>query len=173
MKTTVFNSLLTLALFATGCAFNREAVITESVGPPPRTGHVPSANGNLVVYSGFETTDATGFAYEYVQPHTPYDIYTPDGKLVKHVRNYSGGLLDDPDSVSLPSGNYKVSATANGYARVVLPVVIAVGRTTVVHLDSSGFSLAKQNPKANLVKLPDGQIIGWLADGSSDSNDKP
>lgn len=173
MKTRVFNGLLTLALFATGCAFNREAVITEPVGPPLQTSHVPSSNGNLVVYSGFEVTEVTGFAYEYAKPHTPYVIYTPDGKWVKRVRNYAGGMLDDPETVSLPAGNYKVSAKANGYARVTLPVVVAVGKTTVVHLDSSGFNLARQNPKANLVRLPDGQIIGWLANGSSDSNDKP
>lgn len=173
MRTTVFNSLLTLALFAAGCAFNREAVITEPVGPPPRTGHVPSSNGNLVVYSGFEVNDVTGFAYENVQPHTPYDLYASDGKLVKHVRNYTGGLLDAPEAVSLPAGNYKVSAKANGYNHVVLPVLVVAGKTTSVHLDSSGFNLAKQNPKGNLVKLPDGQIIGWLADESSNPNRNP
>lgn len=173
MRTTVFNGLLSLALFATGCAFNREVVITEPVGPLPQSSHVPSTNGDLVVYTAFEATDATGFAYEHVQPHTPYDIYALDGTLVKYVRNYPGGLLDDPEAVSLPAGNYKVFAKANGYARVVLPVVIVARRTTVVHLDSSGFNLAKQNPNANLVKLPDGQIIGWLADGASASHDKP
>lgn len=165
--------IVLLALFAAGCAFNRQAVITEPVGPPPRTERVTSSNGNLVVHSGFETTDATGFAHEYAHPHTAYDIYTLDGKLARHVRNYVGGLLDDPETVALPAGNYKVSARANGYASVVLPVVIVAGKTTTVHLDSSGFNLAKQNPKGNLVKLPDGQIIGWLADESPDVNRNP
>jgi hypothetical protein len=173
MRTTVFNCLLTLALFATGCAFNREAVITEPVGPPPRASHVPSSDGSLVVYSGFEVNDVTGFAYENVQPHTPYDIYASDGKLVKHVRNYAGGLLDAPETVALSAGNYKVTARANGYARVVLPVLVIAGKTTAVHLDSSGFNLSKQNPTGNLVKLPDGQIIGWLADESSNPNRNP
>lgn len=173
MKTTVLNSLLTLALFATGCAFNREAVITQPVGPPPQASHVPSSDGNLVVYSGFEANDVTGFAYENVQPHTPYDICTLDGELVRRVRNYAGGLLDAPETVVLPAGNYKVTARANGYVRVVLPVLVVAGKTTAVHLDSSGFNLPKQYPTGSLVRLPDGQIIGWLADESSNPNPNP
>lgn len=162
-----------MATFSTGCALNREVVITEPVGPQPQTSHVPSPSGNLVVYSGFETTDATGFQYEYVQPHTAYDICTPDGRLLQHVRNYGGGFLDNPESVTLPAGNYRISAQANGYYRVLLTVVVVTGRTTFVHLDSSGFDLAKQSSKGKLVTLPDGQIVGWLANGSSDSNLKP
>ena len=164
MKNKILNILSVFALFAAGCAFNREAVITEPVGPPPQAGRVTSSDGSLVVYSGFEVGEATGFANEYTHPHTAYDVYAPDGRLAKHVRNYAGGLDDNPESVTLPAGQYKISAKANGYARVVLPVVIAVGKTTTVYLDSSGFDLPKQNPKGSLVKLPDGQIIGWLAD---------
>lgn len=169
MKAPVFISVL--VLLAAGCAFNREAVITETVGPPPQTSRVVSPSGNLVVYSAFEVIDVTGFAYEYTHPHTAYDIQTLDGKLVRQVRNYGGGMDDSPESVTLPAGQYKIFAKANGYDRVVVPIVVVAGKTTTVHLDSD-FNLPKQSQKS-VVRLPDGQIIGWFAGESANATRNP
>jgi hypothetical protein len=67
-------------------------------------------------------------------------------------------------------GAYLVAARANGYGKVIVPVVIRANQVTRVHLEGSpawpnGRELAKSNP----VLLPGGEIAGWRASTGNSS----
>ena len=64
----------------------------------------------------------------------------------------------------LPAGKYRVAASSNGYGTVIVPVVIANNRMTVLHLEG-GYSWPNETAfnEANSVRLPDGEIVGRRA----------
>jgi hypothetical protein len=170
MKARVWSALLGIGVIASSCAFNREAVIDQPVGPPPEASGTaaskPGSDGTLIVYSRFDTGEAPSDDDASMPTHTAYDIYTFDGQFVRHVRNRTGGrFVEAPDSIALPAGRYTVSAMAQEYGTVSVPVVIVSGRTTTIHLDSNEFASAQEQTGA-VVRLPDGQIVGWLAQPS-------
>src|SRR5262245_52963316 len=103
MKNRMYRVLLVLPLLAGGCAFDRQVAITDVVRPPAGillgTNVAPSEN-MLVVYSSYDVGAAPTRHDSSMLVHTPYDIRTADGALVKHVKNDPDGRLDDtPDSV--------------------------------------------------------------------------
>jgi len=57
---------------------------------------------------------------------------------------------------------YRIVAAANGYGMVTVPVTIAAGQTTILHLQggSTWPNQAAFN-QTNAVRLPDGGIVGW------------
>ena len=123
-----------------------------------------STTGTLLVYSAYEV-NADFNARDPNRPeYSDYTIFTPDGKLLQKVHNNSGTILQEAVPVELPPGKYNVSALANGYGFVTIPVIVESGQTTILHLEGGGFwpneSVFDQT---NAVRLPDGQIIGWRA----------
>jgi hypothetical protein len=103
------------------------------------------------------------FLYE--PAHTDYTIYNEGGRLLKRVRNARDRNDPEPTLVSLPPGRYQIQAEAEDYAgtlEVRVPVVIQAGRTTVAHL-SGGWKPQSQYTRNEVVRLPDGEIAGWLA----------
>jgi hypothetical protein len=66
--------------------------------------------------------------------------------------------------VTVPVGEYNIVAESESYGRVTVPVVIEADKTTIVHLDRRwpvGTKLAAGAVTKNLVRLPDGEPIGW------------
>jgi hypothetical protein len=99
--------------------------------------------------------------------HTDYDIYGDGGKLIQHVSNARDINDPDPALVPLPPGTYKVQAKAEDYGgttfTAVIPVVIQGGTTTAAHLDEEPWKPAGHYAKGDMVRLPDGRIVGWQA----------
>lgn len=95
--------------------------------------------------------------------HSGYKIYSLEGKALKYVDNRVHTFSGDPATVSLPPGKYKVVARAATFGMVTVAVVIEAGKTTFVHLDGSELASGQQGSASELVRLPDGLIIGWRA----------
>lgn len=147
---------LTIAGCALGSPPARFAV-REPVGPPSRALLETHDAGRLIVYSA----DAL------VAPpdsdlgvRSDYTIRASDRATLERVANQSGPFGSEPETVLLPPGRYLVDARATNFGRVEVPVQIEDGRTTVVHLDGE----AEPHAGAGWVRLPDGQVIGALAD---------
>jgi hypothetical protein len=103
--------------------------------------------------------------FRYDTAHTDCTIYSEGGRLLKRVRNARDRNDPEPTLVSLPPGRYEIQAGAEDYAgtlEVRVPVVIQAGRTTVAHL-SGGWKPQRQYTRNEVVRLPDGEIAGWLA----------
>jgi hypothetical protein len=103
--------------------------------------------------------------FEYAPGHTSYTIYDQGGGLVKRVRNARNPDDPEPTLVPLASGRYEVVAEAEdhgGTVEVSIPVVIQSGRTTTAHL-TDGWKPHRPYTDKDVVRLPDGEIAGWLA----------
>jgi len=130
-------------------------VVLDAVGPAP--GSQPIATGSLRVYT--RTLDA---GYEGQSYFTGYRIYA-NHKLIRDI--YANGSIDEtshePRVIELPAGKYLVEAEAEHYSKVQVPVVIRSARLTEVHLQHD--SKALHGGDSNMVKLPDGLVVGWQA----------
>jgi hypothetical protein len=163
----------------TGCASSPPVVVLTPVGPAPAGQAMTSGQGYLQVYSArfkepvapnfmeWQTDyDFTAAPFLYDLAHSDYVIRTQEGNILKNVRNARNPADPDPALVALPPGRYKIEAEgeeAGGRTvRVDLPVLIEPGETTVVHL-SGNWKPRAQFTDADVVRLPDGQIAGWLA----------
>ncbi len=161
-----------------GCATPSKVTVFEPVGPAPTGQAAVGREGSLQVYSAreeYEPVNINGAVWAeneysshlpYERAHTPYSIYTANGKVFEKVRN-SRGINDDlPTVVNLPAGSYKIVAETREKGSPVLveiPVVIEGGQTTTVHL---GYGWQPPTQAANensWVRLPDGRIVGWRA----------
>jgi hypothetical protein len=160
MKYKIALTVCGMGMLLVGCATSKSDLVLDCVGPQPVATHSHSTNGTLIVYSAyqanadFDTRDA--FRPEY----SNYSIFTSDGKLLQKVVNNSGTILQDPAPVSLPAGKYRVTARANGYGYVTVPVLITADRNTVVHLETDSPNAAAFN-QSDAVRLPGGEIVGW------------
>jgi hypothetical protein len=94
--------------------------------------HTESKQGYLKVYSASDEVKDGDTRYF---PHTPYVIYTIDGKLFKNVKNHLSEDDEIPELVALPVGSYRVVARSlrGGYVRIL--VVIKEQQETVLDLD--------------------------------------
>jgi hypothetical protein len=158
---------IVLAALASGCASHREKVLVGPVGPPPLVAPGRSDQGALVVYSALDfgmPGDAERVSY-----HSGYQIYSAAGRRFKYVNNRVGTYIEDPVTVGLLPGLYKVRARAAAFGFVTTSVVIEAGMTTFIHLDGSELSSGTQTPASRLVRLPDGLIIGWQAKESGET----
>jgi hypothetical protein len=146
-----------------GCATFNPALVLEAVGPgPDSVTHSAATNGTLAVYSAHEV-NADFNARDSRRPeYSDYRIYSADGQLWRQIHNNSGTMFQRPQRVDLPPGSYRVTAPANGYGWVTVPVVISAGRETLLHLEG-GFIWPAQSGfnQTNAVRLPDGEIVGW------------
>ena len=155
---------LAIAAWLSGCASNRSGLVLDPVGPSlgQSSAMSSSTNGTLVVYSAYNV-DANWNARDPRRPvYSDYKIFSQDGNLLRAVHNDSGTMLQDAVQVALPAGKYLVVASANGYGRVTIPVVIEARQITVLHLEG-GWSWPNEAEfnQTNAVRLPDGQIVGW------------
>ena len=127
-----------------GCATDRNEMVLNPVGPAPGqfAATTESGAGSLVVYSAYDVNPDFNLRDEDRPRYTDYQILTVDGRMLKFVHNDTGTILQRPVSVSLPAGNYRVMARANGLGRVAVPVIIASGQVTSLHLERD-FSLAR------------------------------
>lgn len=150
-----------LLVSGSGCVSNRPVVLDTAVGPARPIVQDSSPEGRLVVYSGL---DAVSGSEDYPQQfHSDYKLLSHDGQLLKSVVNRESRISEAPATVRLPPGKYIVVARASSFSSVTVPVVIEEWKATIVHLDGSDQADWKQTPPANVVKLPDGTIIGWRA----------
>jgi hypothetical protein len=162
-----------------GCASAPTVAVLEPVGPAPVGQAKALDQGSLQVYSARqrEPTDANdmgwqsdyNFArnlFDYNLAHTDYIILTQDGKTLQYVRNARNPADPMPARVTLPPGRYKVEAQAQEQhgetVNLLIPVAVEPGKITVVHL-CGNWKPRGHFANADVVRLPDGQIAGWLA----------
>ena len=156
--------LMTLiALASLSACATAPVVLQNAVGPPPVQGS-GGATGHLIVYSA--TYAAVVEQSEY-PVHTDYTVATLDDRRIQHVANATGPFEANPAKLALPAGQYRVRAQYEGGGFVVVPVVIEPEKTTVVDLDSEAVPQHLSAP--DMVRLPDGHVIGWRATSSSNS----
>jgi hypothetical protein len=91
--------------------------------------------------------------------YTDYDVKEADGTLFKRVANGD----EAPNRVVLPKGPYTVVAQSDTGGTISVPVTIESGQTTVVRLDGDANQAFAGIAKADLVRLPNGQAIGFRA----------
>lgn len=157
---------LCLIAAATSCQ-TQHPLVLPPVGPP-FSGTASSrldlvGTGFLKVYSATETRHAGKFLDYY--PHTSYVIYTTNGTLLRWVANSVIPEDQSPAVVGLPAGIYTIRAQDDNYGRVMVPVVIAGGQTTTVHLEAPALPSGEQPEPGQAVRLPDGRVVGWQAKG--------
>lgn len=145
--------------FATGCISHPMAL--APVGPEVGKHAMAGTKGYLQVFSAteksipFASDDPTFFDL-----HTGYEINDAAGKSVKFVANHMSNMDEWPDTVRLPAGTYNIVAESTCCGLVTVPVVIANGKTTTVHLDRN-WSPPSKTSTNQLVFLPDGEAVGW------------
>lgn len=146
-----------LSSWLLGCAST--PVVMAPVGPNPAALDTHTKTGQLEVFSALagcsEGNNPTWFQ------HTDYTVYDRRGNQVEHVHNTVGYYATRPRLISLPPGHYVVEAEAKDYLSVEVPVVIAPGRLTKVHLDDAWRPAGVR--KTELVSLPAGNPVGWAA----------
>ena len=154
MNANRFNFLIFVTLLLTSCASTPIHPVAV-IGPSPADGQA----GYLQVFSPVEEREDWDRPV-YYRLHVGYKIFTPEGKLVRELKNAAYSSQEDTlELVSLPTGQYQVKINGK---QVTVEVSIKPGRTTVVHLDGSW--QPPGNVKNNdLVRLPDGKIVGWRA----------
>jgi len=154
---------LAAVVLLSGCASpSQTSLVLAPIGPvsSARTGPFGEETGSLRVFSATEHRVDGGIDF---YPHSPYTIYTPEGKRVRGVQNHIGSADQRPMTVHLPPGRYVVYARAEGHGRVTVPVVIVASRMTVVCLEGKGLAEAGELPSTEVVRLPDGRAAGRRA----------
>ncbi len=165
-------------IWLVGCASPARVAVLEPIGPAPTKRPGNGVDGFLQVYSARKpaTVDPNmeerlwdddfgknEFLYE--PAHTDYTIYALGGKLLEQVRNARNENDPEPTLVSLPPGRYEIQAEGEddaGPLEVRVPVVIQAGQTTTAHL-AGGWKPHRHYTDNDVVRLPDGEIAGWLA----------
>jgi hypothetical protein len=163
MMTSRVALLSAVAVLFAGCADHRGPVVLDTVGPSAVLAVPSGPAGALVVFSAFDGRLTAANDADH-RRHSDYRVFAADGRLLRDVRNDSGTVWEGPVQIELPPGSYRVVARANGYGSVTVPLVVAAGRVTEVHLEGG-------NPRADQtsftavdpVRLPDGQVVGRRA----------
>ena len=160
-KFSLLNAILFLAgsILVPGCAPTPTTVVQKTVGPRPEAAR-EGQSGFLTVYSASIWTTADDRSSSLLS-YTDYEVRAFGGTTFKHVVNGD----EEPAQVDLPPGHYLVVAQSDTSGTVSVPVAIERGKTTVVHLgreQDRGKFLAGTD-KADLVRLPDGQVVGYRA----------
>jgi hypothetical protein len=160
MKQILLRSLgLGLLTLLPACAFHQTSVALQPVGPAPQAERVPTSDGALLVYSAH---DLFGDPH-HITPHSDYAIVSDNGKTAQQVKNHLDRFDVGPQQISLAPGQYTVTAQTAHFGRVTVPVVIEAHQTTKVYLDGYPHPESALAAQTNVVKLPDGQIVGWSA----------
>ena len=162
MKGLLYSLLGALVLGLSACSASRQVAVQTPVGPAPSGVTTASPDGGLQVFSAW----AIGTPGEpaYVRYHSGYWVYLPDGKLLRYITNRSGGaehMTGDPEVVSLAPGRYKVVARVESSGTAEIPVVVEAGKTSSIHLDGSKLEPGSSLGGSDVVRLPDGLVVGW------------
>jgi hypothetical protein len=145
-------------VWLTGCA--SPPIALAPVGPGPFvSGARVASKGDLEVYTETQEYDEDDLAYF---PHTDYEIYTSNGKHLRHVWNHQNHEDESPAIVTLPPGEYEVRAWADSCGLVSVPVVIKPNETTRLILQP-GWQPDGAVAKSDLVQMPNGYFVGWRA----------
>jgi hypothetical protein len=161
-------SLVAIALLTlvTACSLtSTPSLVLAPVGPsleqaPQNPPPPPTGDGYLEVRSAMCTYASDRQAFRI---HTAYGVYKPDGTRIKSVQNAQSLNSPDPQVIALPPGTYAIQAWANDSILVKVPVVIESHRLTRVNLEDGDSGLAKKAKPHQLVRFPDGRIVGWAA----------
>ena len=162
---TGFKSFILIAVGAilAGCAGMKNSLVLDTVGPAPApSAQSNSGQGTLIVYSAYQVNAGFNNPNPNSPVHSNYKILDRDKKSPKWIHNATSNMLQSVVPVNLPPGKYYVVARSNTFGIVTVPVIIAPGRETVLHLDGRDTS-PEGIPidAANAVCLPDGEIVGW------------
>ena len=146
------------------CANPSQPLTTEPVGPVPsinsQSTRESASVGYLRVYTAREEV---GDGYHDFRPYADYTILSSDGRVFRKVVNSVAYQSVGPANVELPTGTYTVVGEGEFYSSVQIPLVIKSGQVTLVHLDG-GWTRPVANARArDLVKLPNGEVVGWRA----------
>jgi len=136
------------------CAFRHGPLVLRTIGPAPLEVPVPGTDGYLVVYSAWDVNSN-------FDRHTSYIVASDDGKQDQPIQNQANIFDQRPAQVGLPPGTYRVIVSSENFGRLSVPVLIRKGETTVVYLDSNTQPAAAKSGDTNLVRLPDGSVMGW------------
>lgn len=151
-------ALIFVGAMLTACATPRQ--VLEAVGPAAPSARSEAGSGRLVVFTPQEQTSSGEVTY---QQHSSYRVLTLEGQLVQFVRNQSGGRDSQPDVVLLPAGSYVVQASAERLGPVSVPVLVQSLKTTEVHLRPGWKPDLEGRGKSDVIRLPNGQPVGWRA----------
>ncbi|HEY6166953.1 MAG TPA: hypothetical protein VI454_02855 [Verrucomicrobiae bacterium] len=151
--------ILASTILLAGCTSTPPLVLSEPVGPAPRSVVAMERRGTLVVYSDWDHF-ATGDSDRYYRED--YTLYWPDSTRTQRVQNHIGSLDEGPVLLRLPPGTYRVKTRAARYGTVIVTVVIEAERTTAIRLDGTMPKRAAASD-ASEVRLPNGQVVGWKA----------
>ena len=163
--------VLSVAAVSCGCTSAPAAVALDPIGPPILSDHPADIHGALLVFSAFATGIRDPFLPDDINQHSDYEIRTADGTLLEKVHNLSGPFGQDPLRVELPPGRYQLVARSNGSGLVTVPVEIVAQEVTALHLDGMAFNPGQpMASEASLVRLPNGQVVGWRADAAKPKN---
>jgi hypothetical protein len=163
MKTLNVSFLAGALTLLSACASNTPPVTLQPVGPAPRMEEVnTSTEGYLVVYSAWALYDEFDNKV-LVDHHGKYSLTSDDGKVNKQIVNHLDRFDEGPIRVTLPPGSYKINARSAHSGRVIVPVVVQSRHTTYVYLDGQPHPKTLADSASTMVKLPDGQIVGWAA----------
>jgi len=134
-KTLLALSLSGLAILPAG-AIAATPLTLAPVGPDNSSAPVRSATGGLRVFSGFDPNTASVDDTKPFQ-NAAYEVRTTDGVLVQTVPNVYGLRAgDQPPTIELAAGSYRVTAWSAKHGLVTVPVTIMGGRLTAVHLEA-------------------------------------
>ncbi len=156
-------AVLSVPPLLASCVLMPKPLELGMVGPGPNAPSVPPPTGALKVYTAVKCYP---YDHQFFYAHTDYGVYAMDDHRVKSVRNAASFLDLNPAIVALPAGTYHVVAWAKGYDLVRVPVVIEAGRLTTVNLEDGVPKPAPSGKAGDLVRMPDGRIVGWSASAS-------
>ena len=163
MKNVLMICALATGVMLSGCATNKGDSKFDTIGPVPSDSPVTgSGNGTLIVYSGFKRNADFNIRDSNRPEHSDYQILSADGTFLRRVHNVTKTIFEDAVPVALAPGKYEIVARANGYGTLTIPVRVEAQQTTVVHLEG-GYTWSDTSlfNETNMVRLPDGTIIGW------------
>jgi hypothetical protein len=155
-------ALLLAAFYSTGCANHASSPVLPDVGPVSGVRNTigQNAKGLLEVFSATESNNDGGILY---RPYTAYTIHDTNGRKVRSIMNRVGLTDSTPMKVTMPVGRYFVHAQSMRFGVVTVPVIISADRLTQVYLDGANWPNEQGLPDAELVRLPDGQVVGRRA----------
>ena len=98
-------------------------------------------------------------------------IFRANGQLFAKIDNNTASVESEPEEVPLPAGLYQVRARGAQVGTVMVPVVIAPRRRTVLYLDAEGMPEEEARTLTDPVKLADGRVVGARAVSAQESAD--
>lgn len=143
-----------------GCAATSTTVVTQPVGPDlaqPRI-NVSAGQGRLLVYTARDV--GIGDPVAYFPTHSAYGIFNDDGALVRRVDNRSSTFDQQPLTVTLPVGSYKIKGRSTNAGEVLVPIVVAENKTTIVDLEGNTLPQHAPTGAGQWIRLPNGKVIG-------------